>query len=246
MQEVKVEKLLGKTEAQTKEEYKNFALGKVKKKFIYSLLNGGLSPDKIKEGITKTVANGYSSILVQPLYVATVASLIKQENLKVGVVIGYPFGENTLDAIVCQAKKWAKSIIDEIVVALPISDIKFNKCKITEKILKKLHSVSKKKTVSVMFDAYKLNDAELAKVSKEIVSHKINTAYISTGYYKEVAEDRAIIAIKNARKTSNPYICYSGEIADTASAMGMLEKCDYVLSDKADEFIEQIKNKIEV
>lgn len=246
MEEVKVEKLLGQTEEQTKDEYKNFALAKVKKKFVFSLLKGGLSSDAVKEAIVNAQNSGYNSILALPSYISHIARAINSDNLKVGVVIDYPFGENTLEGTLCQIKKWAKSSVDEIVVVLPLSDIKFNKCKNSEKILKNLYSISKKKAVSVMYDAYKLNDNELLKITKEIIDYRISTAYISTAIYKEKIEDRAIEVIKSTKKGQNPKICYSGEIENFEQATALLEKCDYILTDKASEFIEEIKNKIEI
>lgn len=246
MEEVKVEKLLGQPKEQTQNEFKDFALAKVKKKFIYSLLKGGVSPESIKDAVTQAKNYGYNSILVQPSYVSSLARYLTKDGLKVGVVIGYPFAENTLDGLLSQLKKWSKSSVDEIVAVLPISDIKFNKCKITEKILKFLNSTSKKKEVSVMFDACKLNDTELVKICKEIVGYKICTVYLSTAIYKEGVENRGVEAIKSAKKGLNPKICYSGEMEDFATATNMLEQCDYILTDKAGQFIEEIKNKIEI
>ncbi len=246
MAEIKVESLLGQTEEQTKQEYKNYALSKLKKKFVCSLLKGGVSPDKIKETLLDAYKNNYNSVLALPSYISHIAKSISGEGIGVGVVLGYPFGENTIDATLSEIKKWAKSKVDEIVVVLPISDIKFNKCKNTEKILKTLYSISKKKITSVMFDACKLNDTELQKVSKIVADYKVKRAYISTSIYKDGYEERSVNAVISARKNQDTLVACFGEIADCQTVMDLLTKCDLFVTDKATEFVEEIKNKIEV
>ena len=238
-----VEKMLGQTQEQTKQEFKEFTLTKLKKKFIYPLLKGGLSPEKIKQVVVEVQEHGYNGVLALPSYLSAISAM--PQEIKVGVVIGYPFGESLLAEILASIKRWKSSLVDEICVVLPLSDLKFNKGKFCEKIIKNLNSLSKKKQVSVMFDSAKLNDSELTKVVKLVFDSKLTTVYTSSGIYGEKVEERIFNAISELKKKS-ALVGVTSVVEEIDQVKEILSKCDLVICDKATETVERIKQQIEI
>ena len=97
-----------------------------------------------------------------------------------------------------------------------------------------------------MFDACKLNDAELQRVAKVVTDFKIKIVYLSKAIYKDGYEERSVEALVSARKNQKTLIGCFGIVNDCQTVTTLLSKCDLFVTDKATAFVEEIKNKIEV
>ena len=246
MAEINLEALLGKTEEQAKKEYINGLISDVKKKVILPILQAGLGKESVTNLLCECDKKGYYSVLCLPSYISFLDKQILSCNSKVGVVIGYPLGENVLGLTLKEIKVWAKSAISEIVVVLPLSDIKFNKCKNSEKILKNLAKLGKKKLVSVMVESSKLNDTELAEISKKVTSYKINKVYLSTGSLQENFEERIINAYKNQKNKHGVNFVALNSIQDITALQKVVSSVDYIVGDKATILLEETLAKVSV
>lgn len=246
MSEVKLETLIGKTEEQAKKDYMLGLIASVKKKVILPILQPGLNKDTIVKSLEECNKNGYNSIIALPSYIAGLAKQKLSYSSTVGVVINYPLGENTISATTSEIKAWAKSGVDEIIVVLPLSDIKFNKCKISDKILKILSKLGKKKQVSVMVESCKLNDAELGEFAKKVVGYKIDKVYTSTGFKKENYEERIIKAYKTAKNNYGIKFVALNDIPDIEILQTTISSFDYVVCEKATALLEETLSKVSI
>ena len=246
MAEINLEALLGKTEEQAKKEYINGLISDVKKKVILPILQAGLGKESITNLLNECDKKGYYSVICLPSYIGLLDKQILSCKGKVGVVIGYPLGENILGNILKEIKVWAKSAVGEIIVVLPLSDIKFNKCKNAEKILKNLVKLGKKKSVSVMVESSKLNDAELAEIAKKVTSYKINKVYLSSGYLKDKFEERIIKVYKTQKNKYGVNFVALNPISDIKELQNVISNVNYIVGDKATILLEETLSKVTV
>ena len=243
--ESKVENILGKTERETKQEYKDYVVGKFVKKMIYPLLEGGLSPEGIKSACDKVVSSCIGEVLTLPGYLPQIKKCFTPSQFSVGVVVGYPFAEEGLDILLKSIKSYAKSPVTEVISVLSVSDLKYNKAKKSEKILKTLCSVKKRKklTVGVMLDTAKFAPGDLSAAIKKISSHDIDRIYLSTAIYKDSFSDVIFENVKTQIKGDIKVVA-SNFFTEDDELSKAVKDADYIVSDKAFEYIESIKNTI--
>lgn len=235
--------ILGQTEQQSKEEFNNFRVAKILEKLYYPVLRGGVSPEHLRSVADSVKKEGLRGMIVLPSYVSAVSSILSGSKCSLAVAIGYPFGEGNLETIIHAVKALAKKPVNEVIVVLSVSDLKFLKAKSSEKILKVLSSVSKKKNVGVMFDASRFITEDLEKTIKIISSYSLTNIYITTGFYGETFSLDNFNTIKNSLKKPVKLISGAQDLS-CESAVALLKETDYVFTSKAIDIIKQIKQSI--
>ncbi len=244
MENFNLEALVGKTQEQAKKEYIKGIVSGVKNKIILPILSSGLGKESIQKVLQEFSLNGYNLILTLPSYTAQIFK--QNKNCPLGVAINYPLGENVCSVILKEISLWSKSLIKEICVVLPLTDIKFNKFKICEKILKKLLKVGKKKQVSIMVETSKLTDAELLDFSRRISNFKLDKIYTSACFVCDEYEEKTANLIRANKKNFDIKLVCCGK-TDSASHLQKALSCyDFVLTDKATIFLEETLSKIDI
>jgi len=244
MAEVSLEALLGKTEEQAKQEYVNGLIYSVKKKIILPLLTTGQSIEEIKSVLTDKINNLYESVITLPSYAN---ELIRNKVVNgVGVVVNYPLGENCIELILKEIKYWAKSSITEIIVLLPLSDMKFGKYKNSEKILKKLIKLRGKKQVSVMLDTSNLTDVQLLESARKLSSYRLNKIYLSNGEFVDKTEQKVLSIFKSVkRKYDVKYVLFC-KTENVGELQQYLTNCDFVACRKATSLLSETLSKVTI
>lgn len=235
--------ILGQTEQQSKEEYNNFRVAKIREKLYYPVLRGGVSPEYLRNVADSVKNEQLHGIIVLPSYVSAVSSILAGSECEVAVVLGYPFGEGNLDTVIHAVKALAKKPVTEIIAVLSLSDLKFLKAKGSEKVLKLLSSVSKKKKVSVMFDASRFITEDLEKTVRIISSYRLMNIYITTGFYNEDFSPSCYSIIKNSLKKPVKLVSGAQDLS-CDKAVALMKEADYVFTSKAIDIIKQIKQSI--
>lgn len=241
--ELNINDILGQTEQQSKEEYNNFRVAKIREKLYYPVLRGGVSPEHLRNVADGVKKEGLHGMLVLPSYVNAVSSILQGSECSLAVAVGYPFGEGDVETIIHAVKALGKKPVDEIVVVLSVSDLKFLKAKSSEKVLKLLSSVSKKKNVGVMFDASRFITEDLEKVIKIISSYSLTNIYITTGFYGESFSLDNLNTIKASLKKPAKLVSGAQDLS-CELAVGLMKETDYVFTSKAIDIITQLKQSM--
>lgn len=241
--ELNINDILGQTEQQSKEEYNNFRVAKIREKLYYPVLRGGVSPEHLRNVADGVKKEGLHGMLVLPSYVSAVSSILAESECSLAVAVGYPFGEGDVDTIIHAVKTLSKKPVDEIVVVLSVSDLKFLKAKSSEKVLKLLSSVSKKKNVGVMFDASRFITEDLEKVIKIISSYSLTNIYITTGFYGESFSFDNLNTIKASLKKPAKLVSGAQDLS-CELAVALMKETDYVFTSKAIDIITQLKQSM--
>ena len=134
---ITINDILGQTEQQSKEEYNNFRVAKIREKLYYPVLRGGVSPEQLKNIADSVKKEQLNSVISLSGYVPTLLSNLANSTIGVAVAIGYPFGEGEIETVIRSIKAFAKKPVTEIIAVLSLSDLKFCNAKKKEKIFQR-------------------------------------------------------------------------------------------------------------
>ncbi|HBF44888.1 MAG TPA: hypothetical protein DDY82_03295 [Clostridiales bacterium] len=240
---ITINDILGQTEQQSKEEYNNFRVAKIREKLYYPVLRGGVSPEQLKNIADSVIKEELNSVISLPGYIPTLLNNFANSSVGVAVVVGYPFGEGDIDMVIRAVKTFAKKPVSEIVTVLSLSDLKFCKARKTERILKLLSSVGKKKKVSVMLDCSRFITEDLEKVIRIISSYNLTNIYITTGFYGEDFSSDVIQTVKKSLKKPIKIISGAQDLS-TEETVTLLKDTDGVFTSKSVDLIRELKQSM--
>lgn len=185
-----------------------------------------LKPEATKAQIEKLCgeANEYDfkSVCVNPYYVKYAKELLKESDVLVCTVIGFPLGQNTTAIKVAETKDAIQNGADEIDMVLNIGALKSKDEDYVLNEIKEIRNACKGKTLKVIIEACLLTDEEkitACKLSKEAGADFVKT---STGFSTHGA---TVEDVKLMRETvgEDMGVKASGGIRDRETALKMVE-----------------------
>lgn len=138
----------------------------------------------------------FMSVCVNPCFVKLAKEELKNSDVKVCTVIGFPLGENTIETKVFETKDAIKNGADEIDMVINISKVKDGQLDYTLHEIKSIREVCMNKILKVIIEICYLTDDEIVKVSKLCVEAKADFVKTSTGFGNGGATVEAVKLIK--------------------------------------------------
>lgn len=132
---------------------------------------------KVKEA----VENHFASLCINPTWINYVKNELHKNNVKVCVVIGFPFGQFTTETKVFEAKDAIKRGADELDFIANITKIHERDEKYIEHEFKEIRKATKGKVIKLIIETGLLNDDEKRWVTKKVVEAKFDFVKTSTG-----------------------------------------------------------------
>lgn len=185
-----------------------------------------LKPDTTKEQVEKVCEEAkeynFASVCVNPYYVKYVAEELKNSDVKVTSVVGFPLGNTLPEVKAYETEQVIKNGADEIDMVINIAALKNKNYDLVKKDIKAVVDAAKDKLVKVIIEACLLSDDEKVKVcelAKEAGADYVKT---STGFSTGGA---TINDIKLMRKIVGPELGVkaSGGVRDIETAKAMIE-----------------------
>lgn len=185
-----------------------------------------LKPEATKAQIEKLCGEAaeydFKSVCVNPYYVKYAKELLKESDVLVCTVIGFPLGQNTTAIKVSETKDAIQNGADEIDMVINIGALKSKDGDYVLNEIKEIRNACKGKTLKVIIETCILTDEEkitACKLSKEAGADFVKT---STGFstYGATVED-----VKLMRETvgEDMGVKASGGIRDRETALKMVE-----------------------
>jgi deoxyribose-phosphate aldolase len=175
----------------------------ISKMIDHSLLKPVLTDEEIKEGCLIAKEYDVASVCVRPSDVKLAYEILKNSNVIVTTVIGFPHGTNTVHVKFEETKEAISNGASELDVVLNIGKMKSGDYEYVENELKIIteYAHSKNVKVKVIFENCYLNEQEIIKACA--ICNRIHADWIktSTGYGTGGAEDRDL---KIMRKYAGP------------------------------------------
>ncbi|WP_202080693.1 deoxyribose-phosphate aldolase [Caldalkalibacillus salinus] len=185
-----------------------------------------LKPDTTKDQIVQLCEEAkeyeFASVCVNPTWVSTCASLLKDSKVKVCTVIGFPLGATTTETKVAETKDTIANGATEVDMVINIGALKGQQNDFVEEDIRSVVNAAKGKAlVKVILETSLLTEEE--KVRSCIISKNAGADYVktSTGFSTGGA---TIEDIKLMRKTVGPDmgVKASGGVRDHKTVVDMV------------------------
>lgn len=167
----------------------------------------------------------FLGVCVNPLYVKLAKDNLKNSDVKVVTVIGFPLGANRSDVKAFETSKAVEDGADEIDMVINVSKLKDKNYDFIINDIKTVKSACKDKPLKVILETDLLTKDEIKKACELCIEAKADFVKTSTGFVKggigAKAED-----VELMYKTVSPYwlkVKASGGIRDKETALKMLE-----------------------
>lgn len=147
-----------------------------------------LKPDATRNDIQKlceeAIEFGFASVCVNPTWVKYAYECLKNSEVKVCTVIGFPLGATTSETKVFETKNAIQNGADEIDMVINIGALKNKEYDIVLKDIQKVVEAANGKTVKVIIETALLTNEEKIKVCELSVQAKADFVKTSTRFAK--------------------------------------------------------------
>ena len=163
-----------------------------------------LKADAIKEEINvlcqEAIEYNFMAVCINPTWVKFSKEALKDSDVKVCTVIGFPLGANTTETKVFETKDAIKNGADEIDMVINIGRLKDQDYEYVLNDIKAVVQAAGDKIVKVIIETALLNDNEIIKVSNLCVKAQAKFVKTSTGFSTSGANVRVVELIKDTVK----------------------------------------------
>lgn len=170
-------------------------------------------------------AHKFLGVCINPAYVKLAKENLKDNDVKIVTVIGFPLGANRSDVKAFEASKAVEDGADEIDMVINVTAIKNKDYDFVVNDIKAVKAACKDKPLKVILETDLLEKDEIKKACELCVEAKADLVKTSTGFVKggvgAKAED-----VKLMYETVSPYglkVKASGGIRDKETAVKMIE-----------------------
>lgn len=170
-------------------------------------------------------AHKFLGVCINPAYVKLAKENLKDNDVKVVTVIGFPLGANRSDVKAFEASKAVEDGADEIDMVINVTAIKNKDYDFVVNDIKAVKAACKDKPLKVILETDLLEKDEIKKACELCVEAKADLVKTSTGFVKGGVGAKAK-DVKLMYETVSPYglkVKASGGIRDKETAIKMIE-----------------------
>ncbi|TVZ46815.1 deoxyribose-phosphate aldolase [Olleya sp. Hel_I_94] len=167
----------------------------------------------------EAIQHQFFSVCVNSCYVSLAKAELKDSDVKVCSVIGFPLGAMSTIAKVEETKQALKDGADEIDMVLNIGLLKSKAFETVFEDIKAVKKVMPYNTLKVILETCYLNNQEINEASKLAIKAKAEFIKTSTGFGTSGATIEAVTIMKEAINNGTTKIKASGGIRDTDTAL---------------------------
>ncbi len=197
----------------------NFEFMELNKYIDHTLLKATATKNDIIKLCNEAKTYNFFSVCVNSCYVSLAKAELKNTDIKVCSVIGFPLGAMSTNAKVQETKQALKDGADEIDMVLNIG---FLKSKDFDAVCKDIEAVKNEmpnNTLKVILETCYLEEIEIIKASELAISSGANFIKTSTGFGTGGATLNDVKLMKSVIGKSGAKIKASGGIRDTKTAL---------------------------
>jgi deoxyribose-phosphate aldolase len=184
-------------------------------------LNNTATLKDIEKLCNEAIKYKFASVCVYPYYVTLCKSLLKNTNVDVCTVIGFPSGMQTKETKVFEAINAVENGADEIDMVINISALKNKDYEYVKDEIEEIRDAIDGKILKVIIETCLLTDKEIVKMTEICNETFVNFIKTSTGFSESGARLEDIELI-NEHKSELLEIKASGGIKDINIAEAMI------------------------
>ncbi len=175
----------------------------------HTLLKPDATKDMIKTLCDEAAKYKFAAVCVNPYYVKLCKEILKDTDVKVATVIGFPLGANTKEVKAYETQDAINNGADEIDMVINIGALKFKDYKTVKEDIEAVVDVAKGKAiVKVIIETCLLTDEEKVKACELAMEAEADFVKTSTGFstgganIKDVKLMKSIVGDKLGVKAS--------------------------------------------
>lgn len=192
------------------------------KYFDHTILKADAKASDVEKICSEALENSFASVCINPAYVELAYKMLKDSEVKVCTVIGFPLGATTPETKAFEAKDAIKNGATEIDMVINIGAVKSGNWELVEK---DIHAVSiacgNDALLKVIFETCLLTDEEKVKACQ--IAEQAGADYVktSTGFSTGGATE-ADVALMRKNVGEMTGVKASGAVRDLATTMKMI------------------------
>ena len=190
----------------------------------HTVLKADTPLETVKRICDEAMEYGFASVCINPCHVAYCADYLKDSNVNVCTVIGFPLGANTSAVKAFETKDAIEKGADEIDYVINVAELKNKNYDYIKKEMEEIVKICREagKTSKVIFENCYLTDDEkrkVAEIAKEVKPDFIKT---STGFGTGGATVEDVKLMKSV-VGDEVKVKAAGGIRDLKTALAMIE-----------------------
>lgn len=189
----------------------------------HTLLKPDATQNEIQKICSEAIEHKFASVCVNPIWVDYCFNLLKESNIKVCTVVGFPLGSNKTDIKLVETEKAIADGAEEIDMVINIGKIKSKHYADVFSELKEMSFLVKKYLglLKVIFETCLLNDTEKIIATNLCKEAKVDFIKTSTGFSKSGATIYDVSLMKYFA-SDNLKVKASGGIRNKEDALKMI------------------------
>ena len=148
----------------------------------HTILKADATKKMVQKVIDEAKEYGFASVCINPTWVSFAKEQLKDTDVKVCTVIGFPLGANTSTVKAFEAKDAIENGADEIDMVINIGALKDGDFELVESDIQAVVKASGDKIVKVIMETCLLTEEEIIKVSQLSRNAKADFVKTSTGF----------------------------------------------------------------
>ena len=194
---------------------------KLNKTIDHTILNADATKEAVIKVIDEAKKYEFASVCLEPFWVSLAAERLKDSNVKVCTVIGFPLGANTKTVKAFEAKEAVENGADEVDMVLNIGALKSGDDALVLEDMKAVREAAKDAVVKVILETCLLTDDEKKKACALAKEAGLDFVKTSTGFSTAGATVEDVKLMREAVGDTMG-VKASGGIRDTKTAEAMI------------------------
>ncbi|MBU2940595.1 deoxyribose-phosphate aldolase [Lacinutrix sp. C3R15] len=195
---------------------------KLNKYIDHTLLKATATNIDIIKTCKEAISHDFFSVCVNSCHVALVKEQLKNSDVKVCSVIGFPLGAMSTKAKVAETQQALQDGADEIDMVLNIGYLKSNAFALVSKDIELVKKAMPNHTLKVILETCYLDADEIKKASTLAIQAGADFIKTSTGFGTGGATIEAVQLMKSVIANGKTKIKASGGIRDTKTALAYI------------------------
>lgn len=155
---------------------------KLSKYIDHTLLKADATKKQIEKLCQEAIEYDFMAVCVNPSYITYCKELLKNSDVKVCTVIGFPLGQNTTASKVFEAKDAIIAGADEIDMVLNVAKLKDKDNEYVQKEIAAIKEVCQDKVLKVIIETCLLTEEEKIRACELILNAGADFVKTSTGF----------------------------------------------------------------
>lgn len=197
----------------------------LKRYFDHTLLKPEATEKQIERLCTEAEQYEFYSVCVNGCYTSFAKELLKDSDVKVCTVIGFPLGACTTETKIFEAKQALEAGADELDMVMNVGKFKSGCYDYCQEEMSTIVKIAKEYNaiVKVIIETCLLSDIEIFKAALLVKDSGAAFVKTSTGFGREGATVHTVELIKAALTDSDVKIKAAGGIRDYDTCMALIE-----------------------